>query len=372
MNDQNRTWAEIHLDRAEHNFKEIQARTKADMIAVVKADAYGHGAVELAKLYETLGAKYLAVACVQEGIELREHGIKTPILILGTTAEEDLEQAVLQQLTLAVYSTESAHAVSKAAQRVGACARVHIKVDTGMSRLGFRFDAPEEIIQIASLPALELEGIFTHFADAENEDKSFTETQLSRFEGMIKALEDAGISFNICHCANSAAVLHYKKAWMRYVRAGIILYGCGADDGMDLKPVMELKTRVCDLRTVLLGDTVSYGRTYTADCVRKLAVVPAGYADGIKRSLSGCGSFLVRGKAAPICGRVCMDMTMLDVTDIPEVTIGDEVTVFGAGASCDALAETAGTISYELLCGVSKRVPRIYFSKEGAHLPSCE
>ncbi len=365
MTNQKRTWAEIYLDRAAHNLKVIQTHTGANVIAVVKADAYGHGALALAHLYESMGIPYLAVACVQEGLELREGGIKTPILVLGMTVPQELEQAIEKDLTLTAYSAASAREISAAAMRVGKFAHIHVKVDTGMSRIGFRFDAADEILRLAQLPNLEPEGIFTHFADAENEDKTFTTQQLERFDTLIERLKMSGMCFKICHCANSAAVLHYKKAWKHYVRAGIILYGWGSDGSLDLKPVMEFKTRVGDLRWLSSGDTVSYGRTCSITEDRKIAVVPAGYADGVLRSLSGCGSFVVRGKHAPICGRVCMDMTMLDVTEIPEVQIGDEVTIFGTEASADALANTAGTISYELCCRVSKRVPRIYFENDG-------
>ncbi len=360
-----RTWAEIHLDRAAHNFKEISARTDSKVIAVVKADAYGHGAVRLARLYETLGAAYLAVACVQEGLELRANGIQAPILILGLVSDSEIKDCITHDLTLALYSRAFAESVSRAATEMGKSAHVHLKIDTGMSRIGFRFHAVSEILDAAHLPNLSVDGAFMHFADAEREDRAFSDLQFERFEHTVKQLRAEGLTLEICHCANSAAVLHYKKAWTGYVRAGIILYGWQAGTPVDfLQPVMEFKTRVLDLRMIEAGDTVSYGRTYTAETPRKIAVVPAGYADGIIRALSNCGTFKVRGVEAPIVGRVCMDMTMLDVTDIPDVAIGDEVTIFGAEASADTLAEKAGTISYELCCNVSKRVPRIYFSAE--------
>ena len=365
MKHQNRTWAEIYLNRAVHNLNKVRRATGAEVIAVVKADAYGHGAVELARLYESLRVPYLAVACVQEGMELRSNGIHAPILVLGVVDQAEIPVALEAGITLTIYNRALAEQISKTAEQMHCTARVHIKVDTGMSRIGFRFDAIDEIRAAASLPWIEAEGIFTHFADAENPDKSFTEEQLRRFETVLNQLKLQGVEFKICHCANSAAVLHYKKAWMNYVRAGIALYGWGdTENTLQLLPVMEFKTHIGDLRTLCPGDTVSYGRTCTITTPRKIAVLPAGYADGVKRALSGCGKFLVRGKLAPVCGRVCMDMTMLDVTDIPDVQLGDEVTIFGTGISADALAEVAGTISYELCCGISKRVPRIYFSKD--------
>lgn len=365
MKHQNRTWAEIYLDRAAHNLSEVKRATGAEVIAVVKADAYGHGAVELARLFESLRVPYLAVACVQEGLELREHGIETPILVLGVVDEAEIPAALEANLILTIYNQTVAAQISKAAEQLQKTARVHIKVDTGMSRIGFRFDVTDEIFAAIQQPRLEAEGIFTHFADAENPDKSFTEEQFGRFEAVLNALQEKGAKFKICHCANSAAVLHYKRAWMNYVRAGIALYGWGdTENALNLLPVMEFKTHIGDLRMLCPGDTVSYGRTCTITKPRKIAILPAGYADGVKRSLSGCGSFLVSGKLAPICGRVCMDMTMLDVTDIPNVQLGDEVTIFGTGNSADAVAEIGGTISYELCCGISKRVPRIYFSKD--------
>lgn len=364
MSQQSRTWAEIYLDRAVENFNAIKQHTGKEIIAVVKADAYGHGAVELARRYESLDVSYLAVACVQEGAELRENGIHAPILVLGTVADEDVSEALNLNLTLTVYSVESAKMISNQAQKEEKNAKVHVKIDTGMSRIGFRFDAYDDVASAIALPNLAAEGIFMHFADAENPEQSFTDLQFARFENMLKQMQTRGITFKICHCANSAAVLNYKKAWLTHVRAGIILYGWGCEnETLPLQPVMELKTRVCDIRTVYPGDTVSYGRTYEAKEARKIAVVPAGYADGIKRSLSGCGQVLLNGVFVPICGRVCMDMTMLDVTEVPYVNIGDVVTIFGIGASADALAKQADTISYELCCGVSKRVPRIYFEK---------
>ncbi len=364
MAEQSRTWAEIYLDRAVNNLNKIERYTEKQIIAVVKADAYGHGAVEMARLYEQCGVAYLAVACVQEGAELRENGISAPILVLGTTACENVEKALSLGLTLTIYSPEAAQMISQIAQKCDVTAKVHVKIDTGMSRLGFRFDAYEDVCSAISLPNLETEGMFMHFADADNADQSFTELQFGRFENMLNELKRRGLTFKICHCANSAAVLNYKKAWLTHVRAGIILYGWGCENGeIDLQPVMELKTRVCDIHTVYPGDTVSYGRTYAAKEIGKIAVVPAGYADGVKRSLSGCGQVLLNQVFVPICGRVCMDMTMLDVTKVPNVKIGDVVTIFGMGASADSLAEQAGTISYELICGVSKRVPRIYFEK---------
>lgn len=364
MSQQSRTWAEIYLDRAEHNLNEIKRYTDCEVIAVVKADAYGHGAVEMARLFESLNVSHLAVACVQEGAELRENGIETPILVLGTIAPENVAEALALDLTLTVYSPESAKMISKVSQECGKTAKVHVKIDTGMSRIGFRFDAYEDVYTALNLPNLEAEGMFMHFADAENANQSFNDLQFERFENMVAQMKDCGITFKICHCANSAAVLNYKRAWLTHIRAGILLYGCGCEnEEIDLRPVMELKTRICDIRTVFAGDTVSYGRTYTAVESRTMAVIPAGYADGIKRSLSGCGQVLLRGTFVPICGRVCMDMTMIDVTEVPNVKIGDVVTIFGTGASADVLAKQADTISYELCCGVSKRVPRIYFEK---------
>lgn len=355
---QHRTWAEIYLDRAAHNFNSIRKQTGADVIAVIKADAYGHGAIPLARLYETLGARCFGVACVEEGVALREAGIRTPILLLGIVPEEDVREALAYNLTLAAYSTRFAKCVSEAAEELGIPAFLHIKVDTGMGRIGFSPDAVDEIIALKSLPGVALEGIFTHFAQGDEEP--YTELQLARLNRLLKALEVGSVNLPVCHCANSAAVLHYKKAHGTYVRPGIILYGLEAE-GSDLVPVMELKTRVCELRIVPAGETIGYGRTYTAPRETTVAVVPAGYADGVPRLLSNRASFLVHGKRAPIRGRVCMDMTMLDVTEIPDVQIGDEVTIFGKDLSADEQAKHAETISYELCCGVSKRVPRVYF-----------
>ena len=225
MCQKSRTWAEVYLDRAVHNLNEIKCHTGKEIIAVVKADAYGHGAVEMARLFESMHVAYLAVACVQEGAELRENGIKAPILVLGTIAPQDVLEALKLDLTITAYSLDSAKMISKTAQKYGKTARIHVKIDTGMSRIGFRFDEFEEVSMALELPNLDAEGIFMHFADAENADQRFTDLQFSRFENIIAHIKERGITFKICHCANSAAVLNYKKAWLTHVRAGIILYG---------------------------------------------------------------------------------------------------------------------------------------------------
>ena len=370
--EQTRTWAEIDLGNLEHNYRALRScAPDSRFLGVVKANAYGHGAVPVARRLEKLGADYLAVACLNEALELRQAGVRMPILILGTTPPALAEQVVAAGLTQAVFTMELARALSAAAGKMGMTAKIHIKMDTGMSRLGLLCHDPRaaagEAAALCALPHLEHEGIFTHFANADG-DEDYTMLQLTRFLDALEELEKSyRLTFEIRHCAASAAVLNYPCTHMDMVRPGIALYGhypdpsCEGLDGPGLLPVMTLKSRVAAVRDLPAGTPVSYGCTaaFGADGGR-VAVLPIGYADGLHRALSGRGSVFLGGQSRPIMGRVCMDMCMVGLEDGAEVRPGDVAEVFGPRMPVERHADLAGTIQYELLCAVSPRVPRIY------------
>lgn len=370
--EQTRTWAEIDLGALEHNYRALRAcAPDSRFLGVVKANAYGHGAVPVARKLERLGADYLAVACLAEARELRLAGIAAPILILGATPPELAPMVVELGLTQAVATAELARALSAAAGRQGCRARVHLKLDTGMSRLGLLAHEAEgaarEAAAICALPGLEWEGVFTHFANADG-DEDYTMLQFTRFLDTLDTLERShGLTFPIRHCAASAAVLNYPCTHMDMIRPGIALYGCYPDpaceglDGPGLTPVMSLKSRVAAVRDLPGGTPVSYGCTASIGPEGgRVAVVPIGYADGLHRALSNRGSIWLGGQPCPIMGRVCMDMCMVGLDREAEVAPGDEAEVFGRRLPVEQPAALAGTIQYELLCAVSPRVPRIY------------
>lgn len=369
-----RTWAEIDLGHLEHNYRALRAMLAPGcrFVGVVKANAYGHGAVPVAQKLEELGADYLAVACLDEGEELRAAGVTLPILVLGPTPDQWLEDVLRLGLTQTVDSLKSARRCSEAAGRLGGTMKIHMKADTGMTRLGWFCGTPsameraaEEMAAAAALPALEAEGVFTHFANAD-EDEDYTMGQFRCFLDLIDALEARGVSVPIRHCANSAAVLHYPCTHLDMVRPGLALYGHYPDpgsqglDGPGLLPLMSLKSRVAEVRALPAGTLVSYGCTAKLERDSVLAVLPIGYADGLDRVRSNVGQVELKGRLCPIVGRVCMDMCMVDVTDCPGVRSGDVATIYGQNTSVETAAGQAGTIPYELLCAVSPRVPRIY------------
>lgn len=367
-----RTWAEIDLDALAHNYRTLRARmgARARFLGVVKADAYGHGAVQAGRCLEELGADYLAVSSLDEARELRQNGIRGPILILGHTPPEMTEQLMEYNLTQTVSALAKAEAYNAAAAARGGRLRVHIKVDTGMSRLGFlvrgrHFDGGvDAIARACALPHLEAEGVFTHFSAADEdgeEDAAYTREQFRVFMAVLEALERRGRTFPIRHCANSGALARYPEMYLDMVRPGIALYGAGEDrQRLGLRPVMALKSSVSTIKIFDPDTDISYGRTFRTAEKTRVGVLPIGYADGLFRGLSNRAAVQTAQGPAPILGRICMDMTMVDLTGLPEVRVGDEVEIFGPRQSVDELAATLGTIPYELTCAVSKRVPRLY------------
>ena len=368
-----RTWAEISLDNLTHNFETIrrQVGPKAKLLGVVKADAYGHGAVRVAKHLERLGAGYLAVSNLDECEELRVNGITLPILMLGFTPADQAERILKNDMTQAVPNLAIAEAYSSAAVRAGGTMKVHIKLDTGMGRLGFQcddahFDASlRDILKILTLPGLDVEGVFTHFCvsdEAADECVEFTKIQHDRFLRMIDAAETQGnFRFRLHHCCNAGGIASYPEWAWDMVRCGIILYGTGdLAERMGMKPVMTVKTTVSTIKDFDPDTSISYGRQFFTTRPSRIAVLPIGYADGLFRALSGKLRVLTPYGEAQQVGRICMDMCMIDVTDLPQVKSGDEVEIFGEHILCADDAALCDTIPYELMCAVSKRVPRVY------------
>ena len=374
-----RTWAEVDFDKLAHNYHALRGLAPAGTkyLGLVKADAYGHGAVPVAKKLEELGADYLGVACLDEAIEVREAGVKTPILILGCTSSIYAAELVKYNITQACYDLEYAKELSAGAQKAGGTITVHIQCDTGMTRLGFMCHedtmekSASEIIEAVKLPGLKAEGIFTHFSDSDGSEQ-YTMLQFGRFQDIIQRVRDLGYEFEIRHCANSAATLLYPATYLDMIRPGIVQFGHFPDAKMDhalcdLVPVLELKSRVATVRDVPANTPVSYGRTNTLTRPSRLAVIPVGYGDGFCRGFSNKLTVLINGKKLPIVGRICMDMCMVDVTDAPDVKEGDVAILYGSDGTSDQPvevgAEIMNTISYELLCVLTKRIPRIYLNK---------
>lgn len=367
-----RTWAQVSLPALEHNYHALRAMLPEGcrFLGIVKADAYGHGAVRVAQKLVELGAEMLAVACLHEAMELRLAGITAPVLILGVTPAEAAEQVVEYNITQTVFEPELVQAISQAAVRQGKTARIHIKLDTGMSRVGVlahdAAQAAEEVARLCALPNLQHEGIFTHFANAD-EDEEYTMLQFTRFLDVISELEkNYGITFGIRHCANSAAALKYPCTHLDMVRPGIALYGhyphpgCRDLDGVGVIPVMSVYSRVSTVRHLPAGTPVSYGCTNVVQRDSRIAVLPIGYGDGFFRLLSNRFQVEFDGQSAPIVGRICMDMCMVDVTDLPQVKPGSVATIFGQDKPLEEAADLLNTISYELLCDILPRVPRVY------------
>jgi alanine racemase len=362
------TAATIDLGALAHNYGEVVRRAGTrKVLAVVKAQAYGHGAVPVARKLVELGCTMLGVATVEEGRDLRDAGIAVPVLVMGPVFPEQAEVLVRAKLTPTVFTEEQARALADAITGTAQTVAVHVKVDTGMGRIGVQADdALSFITSVNKLPGISIEGLMTHFADADLKDKAFAASQLDWFEAIIKALEAKGISIPLRHAANSAAVLEYDRALLTMVRPGLMLYGYNPLENraaVDLRPVLSLTTRIAFVKEVPAGVPISYGRTFVTKRDSRIATIPIGYADGYSRALSNRGEALVRGARVPVAGRVCMDMTMLDVTGVPGVAEGDEVVLIGRQGgeriTADDIAAKTGTIAYEVLCGISGRVPRI-------------
>ncbi len=368
-----RTWAEVDLDAIAHNIKEIRKITNPDaqIMAVVKADAYGHGFLEVTRTLLENGADRLAVAMLQEGKQLRSRGVTVPILVLGALGGETAEDLINFDITPSVFSYDFAKALSYEAERKEKVVKIHIKIDTGMSRIGFLAgdndeEIVDEIFKISKLPYIEIEGIFSHFAASDEADKTYTLLQFERFMNVCQALEERGVRIPIKHICNSAGIMMYPEMHLDMVRPGVILYGMYPSDEVDksklhLVSAMTLKSTVTHVKEVPAGRGVSYGREYITDRRTKIATVPIGYADGYLRKLAREGKMIVNGVKVPIIGRICMDQCMIDVTNVHNIDKGDEVIIFGReGVTIDDLARWLDTINYEVSCVIGKRIPRIY------------
>ncbi|GGP09923.1 alanine racemase [Oceanobacillus neutriphilus] len=366
------TWAEVSLQALAFNVKQFKQhiRKEAHFMAVVKADGYGHGAVAIAEEALANGADWLGVAFLDEGLALREAGITAPLLLLGYTPDYAVHKAIEQDLTLTVYSKETIAAICQAARSLGKKAKVHIKVDTGMTRIGIR-SAEEalELCQALDQEEIEVEGIFTHFAEADNGDSSdYTNQQFESFQQIYQAVETKGYKIPVKHCCNSAGTIAYPEMHLDMVRVGVSLYGLYPEphlkEILPLKQVMSLKTKPVLIKSVPAGQSISYGRTYTTKEEVKIATLPIGYADGLSRLLSNQGHVTLRGVECLIVGRICMDQTMVDVSNVDDVHENDIVTIFGEPSegyiSLDVVAKQMQTIHYETVCLIGKRVPRKY------------
>ncbi|MGG7077240.1 alanine racemase [Clostridium sardiniense] len=365
-------WAEIDLDKIAFNMRNIKKLAKdKEVIAVIKADAYGHGAVEIAEVLLENGASRFAVAIITEAIELRESGIKAPIMILGYTPIEFGEDLIKYDIEQTVYDLEYVKQLSEIALKMGKKAKVHIALDTGMGRIGFMPDdnSLNEVLEIASLDGIEIVGIFTHFSTADEEDKEYTNYQFSKIQNFIKMLSNNGVNIPIKHVSNSGAIIDLPETYLDAVRAGIILYGYYPSDEVNkerlsIKPALTLKAKIGHVKKLEKDMYISYGRTFKTERDSIIATLPIGYADGYSRLLSGKAKVIVNGKVANVVGRICMDQCMIDVTDVGEVKVGDEVIILGEDRelkfNADDMAELIGTINYDILCMIKHRVPRVY------------
>lgn len=370
-----RICARIDLDAVAYNLEKMHERIspKGHMVAVVKMDGYGHGAAQIAK-WVTEETDYIwgyAAATPDEAILLRKKGVRKPILVLGCAFPEQRDELIRQEIRMTCYTLEMAWDIAERAQRIGKNAYIHIKLDTGMSRLGFLIceESAGEIARIAGLQGLVLEGMFTHFSKADEEDKTFTKKQIKAYLWMKEELQKRGVTFPYCHCSNSAGIIDIPEAAMDLARAGIAMYGIYPSaevrkDLVPLRPAMALISHVAHVKWVDAGTPVSYGGTFVTERRTKIVTVPVGYGDGYPRSLSNRGWVLIHGKKAPILGRICMDQFMVDATGIEDVRFGDEVTLVGHDGdeylSVDTLADLSGRFSYEFICNIGKRVPREY------------
>ncbi|MCR4437154.1 MAG: alanine racemase [Clostridiales bacterium] len=370
----NRAWAEVNLDNIAHNVREIRRITnkRAEIMGVVKADAYGHGVMEVAKTLLESGVTRLAVSMLDEAIQLRKSGFHVPILILSYTDPRRAEEIARYDVTQTVFSHDLAQALSDVAVKLKRNIKIHIKIDTGMTRVGFMpgYSAVKNVVRISKLPGIIVEGLFTHFASADEKDKDYTYMQFERFMSICSELNRIGLYIPIKHAANSAAIMEFPETHLDMVRPGIIQYGLYPSDQVDkgkidLKPAMTLKANVILVKDVEKNTSISYGRIFTTARDSKIATIPIGYADGYTRLLSTKARVLINGESAPVVGKICMDQCMIDITDLTkEVNVGDEVVLFGeqggARIPVEEVASMIGTVNYEVVCIIGKRIPRVY------------
>jgi len=361
------TRAIIDLGAISYNVAEIRKRVgnKRSLMAVVKADGYGHGAVEVSRSALRSGADCLGVDLPEEGQQLREAGIEAPILVMGLIQPKEAYKVGKFRLTQTVTSTKLLEALDHEASKVSVQISVHVKLDTGMERIGVKPDnAVSFVRKVKSFKNLNFEGLFSHFSSADERDKTFSKRQLELFDQVIGDLHRAGIEVPKKHMANSAAVLNLPQSYYDMVRTGIMIYGLypskEGSHSIKLKPAMTLKTKICEVKVVPPRTPISYGRTFITNEKTMIATLPVGYADGYSRMLSNCGEMLIKGHRVPVIGNICMNMCMVDVSSVEGVRVGDDVILFGQELPVHEVAAKIGTINYEVVCGVSKRVPRIY------------
>jgi alanine racemase len=374
----NRSWAEVNLDNIAHNVREIRRITdkKAEIMGVVKADAYGHGVMETAKTLIDNGVTRLAVSMLDEAIQLRQNGISVPILLLSYTDPRRAEEIIQNDVTQTVFSHDLAQALSEAAVKLDKNVKIHIKIDTGMTRVGFMpgYSAVKDVVRISKLPKIIIEGLFTHFASADETDGSYTYMQFERFMSIVSELNRIGVYIPVKHVCNSAGIIQFPEMHLNMVRPGIIIYGMYPSDEVDksridLRPAMTLKANIILVKDVEKDSCISYGRIFKTERESRIATLPIGYADGYTRILTGKGKVLVNGQPVPIVGKICMDQCMIDITDITgDVKVGDEVVLFGrqngSEIKIEDVAKDIGTINYEVVCIIGKRIPRVYL-KDG-------
>lgn len=374
MKTYSRVYAKIDLDAIAYNMEQMKQRIDGHtkIMAVIKTDGYGHGAVQIAEMLEKYDYIWgFAVATLDEAVVLRTEGVKKPILVLGCIFPDQYMEMLENDIRMNVYTEEMAREISYMARREGKTAYIHIKLDTGMARLGFAMneESVNAITRINQLANVKMEGVFTHFAKADETDKEFTKKQMRQFLQMTETLKEKGVAFEYEHCANSAAIIDVPEAKFDLVRAGIATYGLYPSeevnkDSVNLKPALALKSHVAFVKEIEEGTPVSYGGTFIADKKMKIATIPVGYGDGYPRSLSDRGYVLIRGKKAHIIGRICMDQFMVDVTEIDGVSFGDKVTLIGRDGnesiSVELLSDLSGRFNYEFICDLGKRIPRVY------------
>lgn len=365
-------WAEINLDNLAFNIQQIKSKLKnEEIIGIVKADAYGHGAVDIAPVLLENGVTKLAAAVISEAVELRRAGIECPMMILGYTPISQADNILKYDIEQTVFSYDYALELSKMAAKRHITVKIHIALDTGMGRIGFLPEeaSVEEVYRISRLPNIELEGLFSHFSTADENNKEYTHLQFERYNWFYKRLQEKGVSIRIRHIANSAAIMDLPETYLDGVRPGIILYGYYPSDevnkeNLKLKPVMTLKTNIVHIKNLKSGEYISYGRKFKCERDSVIATLPVGYADGYTRLLNGKAKVIINGQFALVVGSICMDQCMVDITDIKSAEVGNEVILIGEEGGCkfdaEDIAKLLGTISYEIVCMINKRVPRVY------------